>query len=256
MAKFGWIAGIVLVAGAATAFVMGAAAGDKVYSWRYKMTVAVETPEGVKTGSAVREVDITKKLIVAETVTDPSTGKPKIKEHYKSDNEITGEAVVVDLGRRGVLFALIDWFDYSDVPRVFNTPKYEEVVEIPIGTRAQVTNIRYWPDFVTFTDMNEPKSVTQVLDIERCLAGTSRAEECKKVGPHIAKSHAEELFGKGVKIKEITLEITDEPVTWGVVDGYLPKNFSEEITENWRELPMQERGRLVELITFKRGEPK
>jgi hypothetical protein len=195
---------------------MNKAAEDKVYSWRYKMTVAVETPEGVKTGSAVRRVDITKKLIAAETVTDPSTGKPKIKEHYKFDNDITGEAVVVDLGEHGVVFALIDWFDYNDVPAVFNTPKYEDVVEIPLGTKAQVTNIRYWPDFVTFTDMNEPKSVTRVLDIERCHAGTSQEAECEKAGPHIAKSHAEKLFGKGVKIKEITLEITDEPVTWRV----------------------------------------
>ena len=27
-------------------------------SWRYKMTVVVQTPEGIKTGSAVREVDV------------------------------------------------------------------------------------------------------------------------------------------------------------------------------------------------------
>jgi hypothetical protein len=216
MAKFAWIAGIVLVAGAALAFAMSKAAGDKVYSWRCKMTVTVETPEGVNTGSTVRQVDITKKLILAEIVTDPSTGKPKVKEHYKFDNDITGEAVVVDLGERGVLFALIDWFDYNDVPAVFNTPKYADVVDIPLGSKAQVTNIKYWPDFVTFTDMNEPKSVTRVLDIERCLAGTSREEECKKAGPHVVQSHAEEFFGKGVKIKGITLEITDEPVTWGI----------------------------------------
>lgn len=256
MKKFAWIVGVVLVAVVAVAIAMSKAAEDKVYSWRYKITVAVETPEGVKTGSAVRQVDITKKLIAAETVTDPSTGKPKVKEHYKYDNDITGEAVVVDLGERGVLFALIDWFDYSDVPGVFNTPRYEDVVKIPSGTKAEVTSIKYWPDFVTFMNMNEPKSVMRVLDIERCRAGASREEECKKVGPHIAESHTEELFGEGVKIKEITLEITDEPVTWGAVDGHLPKKFSEEITESWRELPMQERGRLVDLITFKRGEPK
>jgi hypothetical protein len=29
---------------------------NKTYSWRYKMTVEVETPEGIKTGSAVRQM--------------------------------------------------------------------------------------------------------------------------------------------------------------------------------------------------------
>lgn len=31
-------------------------AKNKVYGWRYKMTVSVETPEGIVTGSAVRQM--------------------------------------------------------------------------------------------------------------------------------------------------------------------------------------------------------
>src|SRR6218665_2890440 len=63
---------------------------------RYKMTVTVETPEGIKTGSAVRE---------AGRYTEPSILPDQGGVFYRV---IGGEAVVVDLAERGVLFALID----------------------------------------------------------------------------------------------------------------------------------------------------
>ena len=51
--KFG-LTTIVLVLVAGTAFAMS----DYIVpsTWRYKITVEVETPEGIKSGSAVREV--------------------------------------------------------------------------------------------------------------------------------------------------------------------------------------------------------
>ena len=57
------------------------------------MTITVDTPEGVKTGSAVHEISNSKGLFGF-----PDAGNPA---------DIEGEAVVVDLGERGVLFALI-----------------------------------------------------------------------------------------------------------------------------------------------------
>ena len=62
-------------------------------SWRYEVTITVDTPEGVKTGSAVHEISNSKGLFGF-----PDAGNPA---------DIEGEAVVVDLGERGVLFALI-----------------------------------------------------------------------------------------------------------------------------------------------------
>lgn len=67
-------------------------------SWRYKMSVVVETPEGEITGSAVREMGNSTPLIQLPDVGNPAG--------------VRGEAVVVDLGARGVLFALIS--DKSD----------------------------------------------------------------------------------------------------------------------------------------------
>lgn len=62
-------------------------------SWRYKMTVTVETPEGVKTGFAVREVTV--------------ISVPQLTPEMKPTVKLKGEAVVVDLGKRGLLFALL-----------------------------------------------------------------------------------------------------------------------------------------------------
>lgn len=50
-------------------------------TWRYKMTVTVETPEGLKTGSAVREVYVARGLKIT----------PESLPHVK----VTGEAVVL-----------------------------------------------------------------------------------------------------------------------------------------------------------------
>src|SRR4051812_10059597 len=62
-------------------------------TWHYKMTVTVETPEGIKTGSAVRAVTV--HLV------------PRLSLEVHPTIEVKGEAVAVDLGRRGVLFALM-----------------------------------------------------------------------------------------------------------------------------------------------------
>src|SRR4051812_15423843 len=94
---------IVLAVGSVCA-ALPSGSGD---TFRYKMTVTVTTPEGDKTGSAVREVSVTHGLHLTPEM------QPAV--HLK------GEAVVVDLGSRGVLFALLNGYylgsDYgSDLP--------------------------------------------------------------------------------------------------------------------------------------------
>ncbi|MGB3139870.1 MAG: hypothetical protein WBB16_03640, partial [Aestuariivirga sp.] len=63
-------------------------------SWRYRLVLEIETPEGIKSGSSVRQVYVSEasKLLVGKLV----------KTHVR------GEAVAVDLGDRGVLFALMN----------------------------------------------------------------------------------------------------------------------------------------------------
>jgi hypothetical protein len=207
-----WIGVLIFVAWAGAAIAFGV--GD-IYvsgSWRYKMTVIVETPEGIKTGSAVREVSNTASSL--ELDWPNATNRAELK----------GEAVVVDLGERGALFALLcydrgiedharrivyDVFPYSggystvEGIRHYRNLKHRE---------ATLTQAQY-PLLVTFKDLDDPKTVTRVLDMEWHGPTTNAMFSIKA-------DHFEELFGKGVRLKEITIEMTDEPVTWEI-DKYL-----------------------------------
>lgn len=165
-------------------------------SWSYKTIVTVETPEGEKTGSAVRKITVSKNLM---------TGKyyPKIE----------GEAVVVDLGKRGVLFGLLSSF-YLGTTYATLIPNY--VFPAPDGKNgfdylSGLTNaekkldISKYPMFVHFQNLTDPKTAELVIDM------TSD----KKWPPtySVKSDGTEKIFGNGVKIKSVLIEMTDEPVT-------------------------------------------
>ncbi len=229
MKKWGIVLGIIVALGIGVALAIAASndRGDKAWTWRYKMTVAVETPEGIKTGSSVRQVDIQMKDIGWDEINK--------QPHYVHKHKVKGEAVVVDLGKRGVLFTLIDWTAYVDAMNAFGLGKYEDIAALPIGSKAEFKPEKYpgYPSFVTFENPQDPLSVKAVR-----------------------KEYFSAVFGKGVVLKGITLEITDEPVTWNMVDKYLPINFTETITNNWHQLSFEERVRLQSITHFKQGEPK
>jgi len=68
--------------------------------------------------------------------------------------------------------------------------------------------------FVRFRDPKDPKTVESLLDMKPCLdtkTGVPGGTLC------LVKDHFEEAFGEGVKLKEVTVEMTDEKVTRGVV---------------------------------------
>lgn len=186
---------VCLIAAMAFAYAMG----DKepiVYSWHYKITVTVDTPEGEKSGSAVRE---------ARTEFQP---RPELKDFpYHIEIKSRGEAVPVDLGKRGMLFALIDWDSYRELYNAFpyggqmdgksKFPRddyYKKTLKS--GMKAELR--ANFPRMVTFKDIKDPKSAEAV-----------KADDLA------------ETLGVGVKLKDITLEITDEPVTWEI-GGFLP----------------------------------
>lgn len=212
------VVGVFVLAGAAFAVAQGVQDENKSYNWRYKMTVTVETPEGDVSGSAVRQMG-----------NDYQVTFPMEASNY---GEVAGEAVVIDLGVRGVLFALIShdsdarfnytfpvpWGGGGETPRA-----YEYYSSLPVGTKAEMPLSAWMPQLVTFTDMDDPKSVTPVYKQDSCRKQDVLPEACKDdpKGSFVTMDRFEELFGEGVRLKDITLEITDEPVTWGVVDRYL-----------------------------------
>lgn len=81
------------LAGIALSLIAGC--GDRLPTYRYRLTVEVETPEGLRIGSSVIEVRTHK----GAAFPGPEAATAQV--------QVRGEAVAVDLGYRGVVFALL-----------------------------------------------------------------------------------------------------------------------------------------------------
>ncbi len=175
-------------------------------TWRYKITVNVETPEGIKSGSAVREVHV---------VAPPPFAPPDVN----TSTDVKGEAVVVDLGKRGKLFALIDLDDWRIIARTFPdhgglTPKGIRYYNSLNSISAQMP-LEAYPRVVAFKNINDPKTVIEPYKVIFGDQGSSFYERSKA---QRVQDDLDSVFGKGVKLKDMQLEITNEVVTWGILD--------------------------------------
>lgn len=186
-----------LLVGTAVLSLAGCGVFGKSVRYRYRMAVEVETPMGLKTGSSV--------IQVVETESQGLEGS-----HL--DVRVTGEAVAVDLPGGQTLFALLDgkpvaaitmqlpekdadWYQIGkqlkrqngvyDVPRDGPTPfsRYHSHPEME----------SWWPMLVHFRDINDPKSV-------------------ERINPDTAEAS----LGAGMRIRRITVQITDDAVTNGI----------------------------------------
>lgn len=174
-------------------------------SWRYKITVEVETPEGIKSGSAVRELFF--------------GTRPHI---FPEDSGFSfwtyGEAVAVDLGKRGVLFALVQAFEDRGVHYALKNPFYSLGYVKEYGSYIRYNNFlsngrvgvlpeEEWPLMVMFKDINDPKTMAMAY---------GKSFDTKTQRFSIINNNMENLFGHGVQIKRIVYEMTDEPASWSV----------------------------------------
>jgi hypothetical protein len=192
------------------------AAEDKAPDYRYRLTVEVDTPEGVKTGSSVIQVE--QSLGGAASAGGLAGGQI----YYK----VRGEAVAVDLPGGRTLFALlrsdndIEWSAHvmqGLAPKIQGEPwakSFDNVllinkkVEVPRMWPANATlpERSAYPMLVTFGDIADPMTIASVDPDD--LAAT---------------------FGKGVKLKRITAELTDDPVTTGMAERlrWLPNYYDK-----------------------------
>ncbi|MEN3792836.1 hypothetical protein [Fulvimarina sp. MAC3] len=180
-------------------FLLNLVPGCDAAEWRQKMVVAVETPEGLKTGESVVEIRFSANR--SESV----KALPGAKAGWKP----RGEAVVVDLGERGTLIALLKsaegfagdagpnaTFTFSETPAYAGSEEgIAAVLAEPLGVPVDVPRVAY-PLIVTFDDISKPETIRQV-DPDDLAAS----------------------FGEGVRLKSLTLERTDEAVT----DGSFPE---------------------------------
>ena len=168
--------------------------GKYLPNYRYKLTVEVDTPEGLKSGHSVIEVI-----------------KP-----WRPGASSRGQAVAVDLPGRQTLFVLLrseqtsDWSDDAmapawppiqrsgdeekDVAALLRAARAMGRFQLPrVRKLGETGEMNHTPYFVRFGDVRDPTTV-------------------EKVDPdNMAHS-----FGEGVEFKGLFVEITDEPVSTGI----------------------------------------
>jgi hypothetical protein len=165
-------------------------------TYRYRMTVEVETPQGVRTGSSVIQV-----------TTSDGRNPGGLFPYGEVGTQVRGEAVATDLPGGRTLFALlqsedrgVDAASYYALaalppdPPITGTDAYPRMIAQLVKRRDLGTMPRKaYPVLVTFTDIRNPKTVARV-DPDNLAAS----------------------FGPGVTLRRITVQITDDPVTTGI----------------------------------------
>ena len=159
-------------------------------SWRQKLTLVVETPGDEVTGSSVIEVRV--------SFYQGGQFMSGTEVHYG----LTGEATVVEVLPGRVLFALTgdseELFFKAAKDRFDGMTRGEWLRAMPGQTELVTLTVDLIPSLVTFDDITKPETAREV-DPEDLAA----------------------VFGAGVRLRAVTLEITDEAVTEGRVEGIL-----------------------------------
>lgn len=162
----------------------------EMHSWRQKLTLVVETPGDEVTGSSVIEVRV--------SFYQGGQFMSGTEVHYG----LTGEATVVEVLPGRVLFALTgdseELFFKAAKDRFDGMTRGEWLRAMPGQTELVTLTVDLIPSLVTFDDITKPETAREV-DPEDLAA----------------------VFGAGVRLRAVTLEITDEAVTEGRVEGIL-----------------------------------
>ena len=170
-------------------------------TYRYRLTLNVNTPAGLRSGSSVVEVRTTQQ------------GSWNIDSPGNVSTEVFGEAVAVELPNGQTLFVVnrSDWGSLlteaynASIPesewakdmrtRVKRARQYRGILIVPAWT-GQIANDpgrRVYPTLATFRDISDPATVEEVAYDD--LAAS---------------------FGPGYSLRSITVEVTNDPITTGI----------------------------------------
>ncbi|MCW2319207.1 hypothetical protein M2322_004776 [Rhodoblastus acidophilus] len=175
-----------------------AGCGESRFSYRYRLTLEVETPEGVKSGSGVLEVN----------AFDTKNAFPKLAER-RSGALVKGEAIAVDLGSRGILFVLLT------SPRSLEAAAFLPAFA---ATRAGIIRQRYDYDLYTdlARDLAKIKTPIDVSPGEIPLLVRFRDINDPATVERVDPANFAASFGPSVKLVRATIEITNDPVTTSI----------------------------------------
>ena len=176
---------LALISRVGTAMLSGCGLFGGGNEYRYKLTVELETPEGLRTGFAVRQVNW-------------SAGRSVTQEASTASMSHKGEAVMVDLPNGETLFALMSpdgqetpMLAFGSAAQTSGSDRSVKVLRPPATPQtAYVGGGSGYPWFVRFKDTDDPKTLQ------------------KDDPANLAVS-----FGSGYRLKRVTAQIVDEPVT-------------------------------------------
>lgn len=159
--------------------------------WHQKLMLEIDTPAGSVSGDSV--------VAVGVSHYSDATANFGTEVGYST----TGEATVVEVTSGHYLFALIsgseDRFSKAAAERFRGLSRKDSLREIPRQTEPVTLTGVNLPMLVTFDNLLDPTTVRQVNP-----------------------NDLESIFGIGVKLRSVELQITAEPVTEGRVDVLLP----------------------------------
>lgn len=201
---------LMLLLGCAALSMVGCA--PALPDYRYRLTVEVDTPDGIRSGSSV--------IQVASHVSSEYSLAPG-----DVTTQVTGEAVAVDLPGGKTLFALLSKPNSADGANAY---AFDALISKPwVGSKEYVAEVnalvkrrdigalplKDWPMLVTFSNINNPTSIIRI--------------DAANLGAR---------FGPGVKIRRITAQITEEAVTTGIEKRlkWLPRIYQMEIASDFQ----------------------
>lgn len=201
--------------------------------FRFRLTVEVDTPDGIQSGSSVYEA----------LAGRPNTGSRK---HFA---RVRGEAVAVDLPNGKTLFVLIKYPGGGDIgykamrvlapdikfpPDAAKHLKFQDGVGPKVEIPARRTRTYHkdgekrtevvsgYPMLVTFEDIDDPTTV-QLVDPDDLSA----------------------TFGEAYTLKQMTVELTNDSVTSGIEERleWLPDYYGKQLSgDRYQALENKEKG--------------
>ncbi len=209
---------------------------QKIYSWKtpfslkYRLTINIDTPEGVKSGSTVQEIFY------------PPADSENIYNPY-NQGVPRGEAAYIDMGQRGTVFAIMQdpanarnrifglmTTVFPTVPIIHDQSRYQEVLQHYHDLRGVKDEVppEHYPMFVHFRDIDSPQTIELVYKTKQGSRNDMKQVEIDRF---------EEIFGQGVKIKDMTLEMTDDPHEWKISSKlrWIENMSEEDVTRALRE---------------------
>jgi hypothetical protein len=173
----------------------------------YRLTLVVDTPEGERSGSSVVQIKIR------------FPGGLTRAQGWGVTTALLGEATTVDLGPRGLLFALLvsekelasGGTGLYSLP--FSSDDYPGKYPNNDGSNAQTASF--------LDELNRVKPKAEILSNDFPMLVRFRDPKDQTSIERVDPSDLSASFGPGVKPKRASIEITDDPVT-KTIEARLP----------------------------------